>query len=199
MIAIIDVTGNNLTSLTNAVHRLGFDFILTHSAEKIRQASHVILPGVGAAIPAMKALKKAKLVNVLKELTQPLLGICLGMQLLYEYSEEGNVNCLGLIPGRIQRLPDGEEFPVPHMGWNNLQWYQNSPLRQGLANKYYVYFVHSYAARTNEYTLASCQYQDEFTAIVQKDSIYGMQFHPEKSAEPGLQLLKNFLTLEGAC
>ena len=199
MIAIIDVSGNNLTSLTNAVQRLGFDFILTHSAEKIRQASHVILPGVGAAVPAMKALEEAKLVNVLKELTQPLLGICLGMQLLYESSEEGNVNCLGLIPGRIQRLPDREGFPVPHMGWNNLQWCIDSPLQQGLADKDYVYFVHSYAACINEYTLASCQYQNEFTAIVQKDSIYGMQFHPEKSAEPGLQLLKNFLTLEVAC
>ena len=199
MIAIIDVTGNNLTSLANAVQRLGFDFILTHSAVKIKQASHVILPGVGAAVPAMKALQETNLVPILKQLTQPLLGICLGMQLLYDYSAEGNVDCLGLIPGRIERLPTFEGFPVPHMGWNHLQWCQDSPLREQLSEKDYVYFVHSYAASINEYTLARCQYHDAFAAIVQKENVFGMQFHPEKSAEPGLQLLKNFLTLGVAC
>ena len=199
MIAIIDVTGNNLTSLTNAIMRLGYASVLTHSPEDIKQASHVILPGVGAARPAMQALHEHRLIPIVNQLTQPLLGICLGMQLLFERSEEDNVECLGLIPGDIQRLSCLDEYPVPHMGWNRLQWNKNSPLRQGLDDNDYVYFVHSYAAPVNEYTVARCQYSDEFTAVVQKNNIYGMQFHPEKSADTGLQLLNNFLMLEAAC
>ena len=198
MIAIIDVTGNNLTSLCNAIQRLGFNYVLTHSADAIHKASHVILPGVGAATPAMHALREHNLVSTLKQCIQPLLGICLGMQLLYEQSEEGSVECLGLIPGDIKRLPNKNNFPVPHMGWNRLQWMRDSPLRQGLTNNEYIYFVHSYAAKADEYALAHCQYSDEFTAIVQKDNVYGMQFHPEKSAGTGLKLLNNFLKIEVA-
>ena len=197
MIAIIDVTGNNLTSLTNAIQRLGFDYAMTHSAETIKRASHVILPGVGAAGPAMQALREHGLIPLLSQLTQPLLGICLGMQLLFEHSEEGSVACLGLIPGVIQRLPCAHDFPVPHMGWNRLQWCSHSSLRQGLDDSGYVYFVHSYALLSNEHAVARCQYSDEFSAIIQKDNIYGMQFHPEKSAATGLKLLNNFL--EVAC
>jgi len=182
MIALVDVTGNNLSSLTNALQRLGHEFVLTHCAEDLQRASHVILPGVGAAAPAMRALREHQLVEVLQTLAQPLLGICLGMQLLYEYSEEGNVDCLGIIPGKVSRLRGSDAYPVPHMGWNRLLWDKPE----------YVYFVHSYAAAPGEYTLASCEYGETFTAVVQKGRVIGMQFHPEKSAKAGMALLDGF-------
>jgi imidazole glycerol-phosphate synthase subunit HisH len=199
MIAVIDISGNNLTSLANALKRLGFDYVLTHDAKVIQEASHVILPGVGTASFGMNALQSHGLVDVLRNLNQPLLGICLGMQLLLEYSEEGQVECLGLIPGRVERLTAQKDCPVPHMGWNQLQWCRDNVLQNGLNEKDYVYFVHSYAFKANEFALARCQYSEEFTAIINKDTIYGMQFHPEKSAETGMKLLKNFLSLEAVC
>ncbi|AUH72492.1 imidazole glycerol phosphate synthase subunit HisH [Legionella sainthelensi] len=192
MIAIIDVSGTNLTSLANALLRLGFNYQLTHDAQEIRNASHVILPGVGTASYGMNALRQYGLVDVLTSLEQPLLGICLGMQLLLENSEEGNVPCLGLIPGQVQRLPRKKGYPVPHMGWNQLQWCKNTSLQIGLNETNYVYFVHSYALYTTEHALAYCEYNESFTAIIQKDNIWGMQFHPEKSADAGMTLLKNF-------
>lgn len=195
MIAVIDITGNNLSSLTNALARLEQAFILTHDPEQIKRASHVILPGVGTAAYAMQALREKALLEVLKNLKQPLLGICLGMQLLFEHSAEGEVECLGLIPGTVELLCPKPELPVPHMGWNNLQWCQPSVLQQGLTDKDYVYFVHSFAVKNPEFALARCEYSESFSAIVQKDQIYGMQFHPEKSAEVGLQLLQNFCNL----
>ncbi len=158
MIAIIDVTGNNLTSLVNAIHRLGFDCVLTHSPEQISHASHVILPGVGSAPMAMQALQEHQLVPLIQQLQQPLLGICLGMQLLFEHSEEGGVDGLGLIKGNVQQLPAMTGFPVPHMGWNRLYWCQESVLQKGLGESDHVYFVHGFAVKCNEYTVASCQY-----------------------------------------
>lgn len=199
MIAVIDVIGNNLTSLVNSIHRLGFDCVLTHSHEQIIGASHVILPGVGAAPIAMQALHDHQLVKLIQQLQQPLLGICLGMQLLFERSEEGDVDGLGLIKGEVQRIPSMAGFPVPHMGWNHLHWCHDSILQKGLGFDAHVYFVHGFAVKLSKYTLASCQYSTDFSAIVQKNNIYGVQFHPEKSAETGLKLLKNFLTLEGVC
>lgn len=199
MIAIIDVTGNNLGSLTNAIKKLGYSYQLTHKADDLVKASHIILPGVGAADVAMKTLKQYSLAEVLSALSQPLLGICLGMQLLMEYSEEGNTPCLNLIPGEVKRLQPQRGQPVPHMGWNNLQWVQSSPLCEGLTEQEYVYFVHSYALLASDYALAGCQYSQAFTAIVQHKNAYGMQFHPEKSAETGLKLLDNFLKLESIC
>ncbi|HAT1596529.1 TPA: imidazole glycerol phosphate synthase subunit HisH [Legionella pneumophila] len=199
MIAVIDVSGNNLTSLTNALIRLGCHFALTHDAEEIQKASHVILPGVGTARSGMKALQQNGLIDVLRTLTQPLLGICLGMQLLLEFSEEDDIACLGLIPGVAELLKAESHHPVPHMGWNNLHWQKTSSLQQGLNDSDYVYFVHSYALKTDDYALARCQYHEEFTAVVKKDNFYGMQFHPEKSADVGLLLLNNFLSLESAC
>lgn len=196
MIAVIDISGNNLTSLGNALTSLDYNYVLTHDVNEIQKASHVILPGVGAASYGMRALRDYGLDKVLDNLTQPILGICLGMQLLLEYSEEGDVECLGLVPGTAKLLPRKEQCPVPHMGWNQLKWRQNSPLQQQLDAKEYVYFVHSYALTTNQYTVASCEYSDEFSAIINKDNIFGMQFHPEKSAETGLILLNNFLSLE---
>ncbi|CEK10447.1 imidazole glycerol phosphate synthase subunit HisH [Legionella hackeliae] len=199
MIAVIDVTGNNLTSLTNAIKQLGYPYILTHDSTQIKEASHVILPGVGAAATAMAALKHHQLIDTLLKLSQPLLGICLGMQLLMDYSEEENISCLKRIPGCVKRLTPNENHPVPHMGWNQLIWKKNSPLAQGLSAKDYVYFVHSYALLDAENAVARCQYNQEFTAIVQYQNVYGMQFHPEKSATVGLTLLNNFLQLESLC
>ncbi len=199
MIAVIDITGNNLASLVNSIHRLGFDCVLTHDPQLIGGASHIILPGVGAARPAMQALHEHGLGEVLLQLKQPVLGICLGMQLLFEHSEEGDVACLGLIPGRVERLKPKPNYPVPHMGWNQLQWCRESCFQQEIAVHSYVYFVHGFAVVNNEYTIASCDYGREISAIVQKNNIYGMQFHPEKSADVGLNLLNRFLTLEDVC
>ena len=192
MIAVIDVSGTNLTSIVNALKRLGFNYQLTHDARKIHRASHVILPGVGTAAFGMNALRQHQLIDVMTSLKQPLLGICLGMQLLLESSEEGNVPCLGLIPGKAQRLCSKNGYPVPHMGWNQLQWRKTTFLRHELNEEDYVYFVHSYALKDSEYALARCDYGEPFSAIIQKDTIWGMQFHPEKSAETGMMLLKNF-------
>ncbi|MFI4918911.1 MAG: imidazole glycerol phosphate synthase subunit HisH [Legionellales bacterium] len=199
MIAVIDVSGTNLTSLGNALSRLGFDYILTHNAEQIQAASHVILPGVGTATYGMNALQQHGLVPVLSALTQPLLGICLGMQLLLDYSEEGQVACLGLIPGRAELLIKHDHYPVPHMGWNQLQWCRKSPLQQGISDTDHVYFVHSYALRRTEHALAHCEYGETFSAIINKGNVFGMQFHPEKSATVGMQLLNNFCSTELIC
>ncbi len=192
MIAIIDVGGNNLASLGNAIARLGYEFTFTHSKQQLLNASQVIFPGVGAAASGMKALHAYNLIDTVRQLKQPLLGICLGMQLLFEHSEEGNVEGLGLLEGSVKQLKFQPGFPVPHMGWNRLQWKTASFLQPEFSDDY-VYFVHSYAAPINNNTLAACNYTEEFTAVVQKDNIVGMQFHPEKSAAVGLQLLNNFL------
>ena len=196
MIAIIDVSGTNLSSLCNAISSLGFEAILTHDEQEIRKASHVILPGVGTASYGMNALKAYGLVEVIRGLSQPILGICLGMQLLLESSEEGDVPCLGLIPGIAKQLIPQENYPVPHMGWNKLLWAKPSPLQDDLYKEDYVYFVHSFALKNSPYAVAQCNYNESFVAIINKDNIFGMQFHPEKSAHTGLKLLANFLSLE---
>jgi glutamine amidotransferase len=201
MIAVIDVSGNNLASLANALNRLDVPWQMTHEPDTLKRASHVILPGVGTASQGMRALREHNLVDVIRQLTQPLLGICLGMQLLLESSEEGDepVACLGLIPGHVKRFPKAPGFPVPHMGWNRLHWHKESYLSQGLTQQEHVYFVHGYALFTQENTLASCQYSEPFSAIVQRGPVIGMQFHPEKSAETGLTLLRNFINQESSC
>ncbi len=193
MIAVIDVGGNNLASLTNALTRLNLDFVLTHDKKQIQTAKQVILPGVGSASVAMQALRDHDLVSLLRELSQPLLGICVGMQLLFDHSEEGYVDGLGLIPGCVKKMSSSNGLPIPHMGWNQLRWLSDQNKQD------YYYFVHSYAVAVNEYTLACCDYGDAFSAIVQKDTVTGMQFHPEKSSTAGLTLLRQFLTLESSC
>ena len=194
-LAIIDSGGANIASLRYAIERLGVESDLTTDPARLRAASHVILPGVGAASDCMSRLEKANLVDTIRTLQQPLLGICVGMQLLFDSSEEGDVRCLGLLPGRVQRFADREGLPVPHMGWNQLNLSQPSPLFDDIENGDYVYFVHSYAAPLGSHSIASSEYGVPFTAVVQRGNVYGAQFHPERSARIGSLLLRNFLRL----
>jgi glutamine amidotransferase len=194
-LAIIDSGGANIASLQFAVERLGVAAEVTTDPARLQRASHVILPGVGAAADCMSRLRSAGLVETIRTLQQPMLGICVGMQLLFESSEEGDVTCMGLLPGRVRRFADRAALPVPHMGWNQLELRRESPLLKDIDAGDYVYFVHSYAAPVTQLTLAATSYGEAFSAIVQRDNIYGVQFHPERSARIGAQLLRNFLQL----
>jgi len=195
MLAIVDTGCANLASVGFAFERLGADKIITQDAETIRRADHVILPGVGAMPFAMAALRQRGLVEVLQNLTQPLMGICLGMQMLFEHSEEGEVDGLGLIKGDIKRMDTGG-LPAPHMGWNTLQKIRDAPLLDGVKTGDYVYFVHSFIAPVQDATLVSSTYGQTFSAIVRKDNIYGCQFHPERSGKTGARILANFLKVK---
>jgi len=194
-IVLVDAGGTNIGSVRYALQRLGADAQLTADAATIRRADKVILPGVGAAGPGMARLRALELVEVLRGLTQPVLGVCLGMQLLSNYSEEAEVECLGLIPAQVRRFRVPCELRVPHMGWNRLKKKREHPLLAGLDDDAWAYFVHSYAMPSGEYALASADYGGEFAAVVAHRNFHGMQFHPERSAKVGAQLLKNFLQL----
>jgi glutamine amidotransferase len=198
-VAIIDNGGANIASLRYALQRLGAASHLTSDAVELRAAKRVILPGVGAAADAMQRLQALELVDVIVQLTQPVLGICLGMQLLFAASEEGSdgddTECLGIIAERVARFPSRPDFPVPHMGWNQLRIGTASPLSDGIASGEYVYFVHSFAAPIGPWTLATTDYGGEFSAAVQHENFYGVQFHPERSARVGSRVLANFLGL----
>jgi len=194
-LAIIDSGGANIASLQFAVERLGLPSDLTTDPAKLREATHVILPGVGAAADCMGRLNNAGLVETIRSLRQPLLGICVGMQLLFESSEEGNVPCMGILPGRVRRFATRADLPVPHMGWNQLEFRASSPLLDDIHEGDHVYFVHSYAVPVSDLTVATASYGEPFTAIVQRGNVYGAQFHPERSAKIGAQLLQNFLRL----
>lgn len=199
VVAVIDSGGGNIGSVRYALERLGAQSILTADPATIASADRVILPGVGAAAPAMARLRELDLVATIRRLQQPLLGICLGMQLLYESSEEGEVECLGLLPGRITRLPPGPGVRVPHMGWNLLQKHEpaaDARLLAGIGERDQAYFVHSYAAPVTADTLASASYGVRFTAVAGRGRCFGAQFHPERSAATGSRLLANFLALE---
>lgn len=194
-LAIIDSGGANIASVRYAIERLGVNAELTTDPERVRSATHVILPGVGMAADCMGRLQQSGLVDTIKQLKQPLLGICVGMQLLFQSSDEGDIACLGMLPGRVQRFSDSAGLPVPHMGWNQLQVQRPTLLLQGIHAADYVYFVHSYAAPISDLTLASTEYGSSFSAIVQKDNVYGVQFHPERSARVGAIILRNFLSI----
>jgi glutamine amidotransferase len=198
-VVIVANGGANVASLQFALERLDAQSTQTADLDRIRAASHVILPGVGAAADAMQRLRQLKLHTLLPELRQPVLGICLGMQLLFERSDEGRsaggVQCLGVIPGRAERFAPVDGRPVPHMGWNTLQQERTSPLLDGLAPDAYAYFVHSYALAVNQATTASCTYGERFSACVEWRNFYGAQFHPERSAHVGATVLRNFLAL----
>lgn len=196
MLAIVDSGGANIASVRFALERLGVQSELTADPAVIRSAERVILPGVGAASEGMKRLQAKGLVDCVRTLKQPVLGVCLGMQLLFGESEEdGGVKTLGLIPGRVALLPDSPGVTVPHMGWNNLTIRRDTPLLRGFDATTRFYFVHSFAGSVNEFTLASCEHGTAFAAVVQRGNFYGAQFHPERSGAAGAQLLKNFLEM----
>ena len=194
-VVLVDSGGTNIGSVRYALERLGIDAQLSRDVRKIRAATHVILPGVGAAAPGMARLREAGLVDVVRGLTQPVLGVCLGMQLLFEHSEEGDTPCLGLIPGSLRLFPKNGNLRVPHMGWNALRPERDSPLLNGIDAGDFAYFVHSYAAPLGPYTLASVDYGGAFSAVVQQRNFHGAQFHPERSATVGAMLLKNFIDI----
>ncbi len=192
---IVDAGGANIASLQIAMERLGRPATLSADAAEIERGSHVILPGVGAAADAMARLERAGLVSVIPRLRQPVLGICLGMQLLYEASEEGGTRCLGIIPGRVRRMRQASGRPVPHMGWNQVEVRREHALLEGLADGEFAYFVHSYCAPLGADTVATCEYDEAFTAVACRDNFFGAQFHPERSAKAGARFLANFLGL----
>jgi imidazole glycerol-phosphate synthase subunit HisH len=193
---IIDSGGANLASLQYAFERLGARTHVTADAKTITTASRVVLPGVGAAADAMRRLRHSGVDTVLPTLTQPVLGICLGMQLLFSRSEEGSTACLGILPETVRRLRPAPGLPVPHMGWNQLATVREDPILEGIAVNDYFYFVHSYAAPVSELTLASTDYGIPVSAIVRRGNFWGAQFHPERSAATGARVLANFLRLE---
>ncbi len=195
-VAIVDSGGANIASLRFALSRLGVDAKLTTDAKTIRDASHVILPGVGAAAAAMLRLTQFDLDKLIPELEQPVLGICLGMQLLADASEEDNAICLGVIPGIVKKLSASPESPVPNMGWCAASLAQQDALLAGIDEGSYFYFVHSYALPVADYALATANHVDEFTAVLKQDNFYATQFHPERSSTAGAQLLANFLELQ---
>jgi glutamine amidotransferase len=193
---IVESGGANVASLAFALERLGCEARLSADAREIRAATHVLLPGVGAAADAMARLRARGLDEVLATLARPLLGICLGMQLLYQASEEGDAIGLGLLPGVARRFDDAPGLPVPHMGWNELVSTAPSPLMEGVPDGSYVYFVHSYALPPAPETRAVAEYGVPFSAVVQQGLVCGTQFHPERSGRVGARILANFLGLE---
>ncbi|MCC7258537.1 MAG: imidazole glycerol phosphate synthase subunit HisH [Gammaproteobacteria bacterium] len=192
-VAIVDGGGANIASLRFALARLGREGVLTTDAGVIRAASHVILPGVGAARAAMDKLREAGLDTLIPQLTQPLLGICLGMQLLFEASEEDDTRCLGILPGTARRFEAAPGRPVPHMGWNRLRRRSAAPLLDGIDDGAWCYFVHSYALPVTDSTLASASYGHDFAAVAGRGNVLAAQFHPERSGTAGARLLQNFL------
>lgn len=195
-VVLIDAGGTNIGSVSYALERLGVTAAMSDDAARIRAASHVILPGVGAAAEGMRRLRESGLDEVIKQLTQPVLGVCLGMQLLFEHSQEGDTRCLGILSGSVGRLRGDKDLRVPHMGWNRLSIEHDDPLLAGIEAGAFAYFVHGYAAPVSSDTLASSTHGDAFAAVVRKGNFCGMQFHPERSAAVGARLLQNFLGLD---
>ena len=194
-VAIIKYNAGNICSVDYALKRLGVAPIITADPEILRKADKVIFPGVGEALTTMEYLRAHRLDEVIQTLKQPVLGICLGMQLLCQHSEEGDTDCLGIFPADVKRFqPNRHEDKVPHMGWNTLS-HVNSDLFKGDLEGKFVYFVHSYYVPVNAFTAATTDYIQPFSASLHKANFYATQFHPEKSGSVGEQLLKNFLQL----
>lgn len=192
-VALVDAGGANLGSVRYALNRLGVEPELTTDAGAIRTADRVILPGVSTAAQVMGRLRELSLVETLRTLERPLLGVCVGMQLLFEHSEEDDTPCLGLLSGRVSKLPAGQGVRVPHMGWNTLSMRRESRLATDIAEGGHAYFVHSYAAPVTDDCVAASEHGQPFAAIVQRGNVGGAQFHPERSAGVGAALLGNFL------
>lgn len=195
-VLIVDSGGANLASLQFALERLGARTRISNNAAEVASARRVILPGVGSACHAMQRLHECNLTGVLAALTCPVLGVCLGMQLLFDASDEGPVRCLGVVPGKVRRLPAAPGRPVPHMGWNQLLRLQDDPLLEGVAAGDYVYFVHSFAVSVCAATLATTDYGAPLTAIARHRNFWCTQFHPERSANIGARILGNFLQVQ---
>ncbi len=192
-LAIIDSGGANITSLLSAFERLGVTAELTRDATVIRDADRVVLPGVGAALDAMTRLREARLVDVIRDLKQPVLGVCLGMQLLCDASEEDDVDCLGIFPGVAQKLSVGDNCPVPNMGWCATQLTAPHPVVRDLEQDDYFYYVHSYAVPESECSIATAIHTRPFSAMLGRDNFVAAQFHPERSSRAGSRILNNFL------
>ena len=193
-LAIIDGGGANIASLTFALQRLGIKAELTTDKSVIGNADRVILPGVGAAADAMQRLKNADLVQFIKELQQPVLGICLGMQLMFDASEEEDADCLGIISGTASKFAPAKDRPVPHMGWNKVKQQNDSPLFENIDDDAYFYFVHSFALPACDATVGMTDYGKSFTAAAEQNNFVAAQFHPERSGAAGAQLLRNFIS-----
>jgi len=196
-IVIVNTGCANISSVKFAVERLGTKVIVSDDQQIIQAADKVFLPGVGSAHAAMASINQKQLTQCIQGLTQPVLGICLGMQLMVEQSAEsltGNTQCLGLMAGQVKRMQVGD-LRLPHMGWNTVTPVADAPLFKGIDAGSYFYFVHSFAVAVSEFTLASCQYGMAFSAAIHKDNFFGVQFHPERSSDAGAQLLKNFIDL----
>ena len=194
MIAIVDYKMGNLRSVENALRRLGADFTVTADADVIRRADKVLLPGVGNAAEAMENLRAADLVDVIRSLRQPVLGICVGMQVMCRHSEEGDVDCLGIFDARVKRFVPAPEVKVPHMGWNQIGNLETK-LFKDLDGGSYVYFVHSYYPELCPDTIATATHGVMFSAALKYENFYGTQFHPEKSGDVGERIISNFLKL----
>lgn len=191
--AIVDGSGANIASLQFALERLGARSVVTADPAAIREATHVILPGVGAARAAMERLRETRLDIVLPGLDQPLLGICLGMQLLHDHSEEDNCDCLGVVPGVVRRFAPSPGHPVPHMGWNQVARVTDSRLLAGVPDASHFYFTHSYAAAVGPSTVGRSTYGWPFAAVMESGNFLATQFHPERSGDAGATVLRNFL------
>lgn len=191
-IAVVKYNAGNIRSVMNALNRMDIPHILTDNPDELRSADKVILPGVGEASTAMKYLREKKLDQVIRDLKQPFLGICLGMQLMCTYSEENDTDCLGLIPERVKKFPPKDK--VPHMGWNNFVELK-TPIFEGINLNDDVYFVHSYYVEVGPDTIGTTNYILNFSSAIQRHNFYGVQFHPEKSADVGQRILENFLKL----
>lgn len=194
-VVIIDTGCANLSSVRYAIERLGYQVQVSKDPEVVLGADKLFLPGVGTAREAMKNLRERGLVELINRLHQPVLGICLGMQMLVNRSEEGDVECLGKIDADCTKLVGGDGIRLPHMGWNQVTPLPGHPLFKDIPDGSFFYFVHSYAVPVGEYTLASCQYGQAFSAAIGQENFFGVQFHPERSGAAGAQLLKNFLEL----
>ena len=191
-IAIIDYNAGNVQSVYYALKRIGVEANITSNHQEIKNADKVIFPGVGEATSTMNYLNKSGLNVLIPKLEQPVLGICLGMQLLCSYTEEGKTDCLNIFPNKVKRFTGNEK--IPHIGWNSISNLKGK-LFKDIKEDAYVYFVHSFYAEMQIGTIATCNYMDEFSAAIQKNNFYAVQFHPEKSGNTGQQILKNFIEL----
>lgn len=194
-IAIIKYNAGNTKSVEHALHRLNIQPIITDDIELIQKADKVIFPGVGHAASTMQYLKERNLDKIIIDLKQPVLGICLGQQLMCAHSEEGDVDCLNIFPIQVKKFKtETENFKIPHIGWNNL-YNTKYNLFKGITENEFVYFVHSYYCELSSYNIATCDYILPFSAALQKDNYYAVQFHPEKSAEVGNRIINNFINI----